>query len=72
MMLETMDHHGVDSFAGRLAAIFQAALKLLFMFSPCILVLWVFAMAATPYTNGLTADFVGISAAIAVCYWFYG
>nr|WP_206765999.1 spore maturation protein [Shewanella sp. DW31] len=72
MMLETMDHHGVDSFAGRLAAIFQGSTETTFY----VLAVYFGSVGIRHGRHalacGLTADFAGISAAIAVCYWFYG
>lgn len=72
MMLETMAHHGVDSFAGRLAAIFQGSTETTFY----VLAVYFGSVGIRHGRHalacGLTADFAGISAAIVVCYWFYG
>lgn len=72
MMLETMEHYGVDSFAGRLAAIFQGSTETTFY----ILAVYFGSVGIRHGRHalacGLTADVAGISAAIAVCYWFYG
>ncbi|MCL1089341.1 spore maturation protein [Shewanella profunda] len=72
MMLETMEHHGVDSFAGRLAAIFQGSTETTFY----VLAVYFGSVGIRHGRHalacGLSADFAGISAAIAVCYWFYG
>lgn len=72
MMLETMDHHGVDSFAGRLSAIFQGSTETTFY----VLAVYFGSVGIRHGRHalacGLSADFAGISAAIAVCYWFYG
>lgn len=72
MMLETMAHHGVDSFAGRLAAIFQGSTETTFY----VLAVYFGSVGIRHGRHalacGLTVDFAGISAAIAVCYWFYG
>lgn len=72
MMLETMDHYGVDSFAGRLAAIFQGSTETTFY----VLAVYFGAVGIRNGRHalvcGLTADFAGIIAAIAVCYHFYG
>ena len=72
MMLETMAHNGVDSFAGRLAAIFQGSTETTFY----VLAVYFGSVGIRHGRHalacGLTADFAGISAAIAVCYWFYG
>ncbi|MDP5145335.1 hypothetical protein ORI98_02625 [Shewanella sp. ULN5] len=72
MMLETMDHHGVDSFAGRLAAIFQGSTETTFY----VLAVYFGSVGIRngrhALSCGLAADLGGIIAAIAVCYWFYG
>ncbi|MFB2802467.1 nucleoside recognition domain-containing protein [Shewanella seohaensis] len=72
MMLETMAHHGVDSFAGRLAAIFQGSTETTFY----VLAVYFGSVGIRHGRHalacGLMADFTGICAAIAVCYWFYG
>lgn len=72
MMLETMNTHGADSFAGRLASIFQGSTETTFY----VLAVY-FGSVGIKYSRhavscGLIADFAGISAAIAVCYWFFG
>lgn len=72
MMLETMAHYGVDSFAGRLAAIFQGSTETTFY----VLAVYFGSVGIRHGRHalacGLTADFAGSCAAIAVCYWFYG
>ncbi len=72
MMLETMDHHGVDSFAGRLAAILQGSTETTFY----VLAVYFGSVGIRngrhALSCGLTADVAGIAAAIGVCYWFYG
>ncbi len=72
MMLETMQHYGVDSFAGRLAAIVQGSTETTFY----VLAVYFGAVGIRNGRHalicGLTADFAGICAAIGVCYWFYG
>ncbi|MCW3173984.1 nucleoside recognition domain-containing protein [Shewanella subflava] len=72
MMLETMEHHGVDSFAGRLAAIFQGSTETTFY----VLAVYFGSVGIRNGRHalgcGLAADLGGIIAAIAVCYWFYG
>ncbi|MDN3652731.1 nucleoside recognition domain-containing protein [Thalassotalea ponticola] len=72
MMIETMNHHGADSFAGRLASIMQGSTETTFY----VLAVY-FGSVGIRYTRhaiacGLIADVAGISAAIAVCYWFFG
>ncbi|GGE67339.1 nucleoside recognition domain-containing protein [Shewanella carassii] len=72
MMLETMAHYGVDSFAGRLAAIFQGSTETTFY----VLAVYFGAVGIRNGRHalacGLFADLAGICTAIAVCYWFYG
>ncbi|MEZ9368500.1 spore maturation protein [Shewanella sp. 10N.286.52.B9] len=72
MMLETMEHHGVDSFAGRLSAIFQGSTETTFY----VLAVYFGSVGIRNSRHalgcGLAADVGGIMAAIAVCYWFYG
>lgn len=72
MMLETMNTHGADSFAGRLASIIQGSTETTFY----VLAVY-FGSVGIRYTRhaiscGLIADAAGICAAIAVCYWFFG
>jgi spore maturation protein SpmA/spore maturation protein SpmB len=72
MMLETMSHHGVDSFAGRLSAIFQGSTETTFY----VLAVYFGSVGIKNGRHalgcGLAADAGGIIAAIGVCYWFYG
>lgn len=72
LMLETMQHYGVDSFAGRLSAIVQGSTETTFYvlsvyFGSVGIVKIRYALWC-----GLLADLVGVVASIAVCYWFYG
>lgn len=72
MMIETMNSHGADSFAGRLASIVQGSTETTFY-----VIAVYFGSVGIRYTRhaiscGLIADFAGISAAIGVCYWFFG
>ncbi|WP_068545236.1 nucleoside recognition domain-containing protein [Thalassotalea crassostreae] len=72
MMIETMNAHGADSFAGRLASIMQGSTETTFY----VLAVY-FGSVGIRYsrhaiTCGLIADVAGISAGIAVCYWFFG
>ncbi|MGM0564630.1 MAG: nucleoside recognition domain-containing protein [Pseudomonadota bacterium] len=72
MMLETMNTHGVDSFAGRLAAIMQGSTETTFY----VLAVY-FGSVGIRHSRhalacGLAADAAGIAAAIAVGYWFFG
>ena len=72
MMIETMNTHGADSFAGRLASIIQGSTETTFY----VLAVY-FGSVGIRYTRhavtcGLIADLAGITAAIYVCYWFFG
>ncbi len=72
MMIETMNTHGADSFAGRLASIVQGSTETTFY----VLAVY-FGSVGIRYSRhalacGLVADMAGISAAIGVCYWFFG
>ncbi|MGH1460534.1 MAG: nucleoside recognition domain-containing protein [Neptuniibacter sp.] len=72
MMLETMDSHGVDSFAAYLASVIQGSTETTFY----VLAVY-FGSVGIRHTRhaiacGLTADLAGIIAAITVGYWFFG
>jgi len=72
MMLETINTHGVESFAGRVAAIIQGSTETTFY----VLAVY-FGSVGIRHTRhalacGLTADLAGIVAAIVVGYWFFG
>ncbi|OUS30759.1 hypothetical protein A9Q98_04450 [Thalassotalea sp. 42_200_T64] len=72
MMIETMNVHGADSFAGRLASIMQGSTETTFY----VLAVY-FGSVGIRYsrhaiTCGLIADVSGICAGIGVCYWFFG
>jgi spore maturation protein SpmA len=72
MMIDTMNSFGVDSFQGRLAATMQGSTETTFY----VLAVYFGAVgirhARHALVCGLAADAAGISAAIAVAYWFYG
>ena len=72
MMIETINAQGVDSFQGRLAATMQGSTETTFY----VLAVYFGAVgirrARHAIPCGLAADFAGISAAIALSYWFYG
>lgn len=72
MMIETMQHHGADSFAGRLASVLQGSTETTFY----ILAVYLGAVGIkhSRYAVAccLSADMAGITAAIAVSYWFFG
>ncbi|MCP5164378.1 MAG: spore maturation protein [Pseudomonadales bacterium] len=71
MMIDTMNTFGVDSFQGRLAATMQGSTETTFY----VLAVY-FGAVGIRHTRhalacGLAADVAGITAAIAVAYWFY-
>lgn len=72
LLIETMQHHGVDSFPALLAATFQGSTETTFY----VLAVYFGAVgiqrARHAVPCALIADVAGLSAAIAVCYWFYG
>jgi spore maturation protein SpmB len=72
LMIETMQHHGADSFAGRLASVMQGSTETTFY----VLAVYLGAVGIkhSRYAVGccLAADFAGIFAAICVSYWFFG
>ncbi len=72
LMVETMQTHGADSFAGRLASIVQGSTETTFY----VAALYFGAVKIKNTRNaipfGLAADFAGIVAAIAVGYLFFG
>ena len=71
MMIETMNTHGVDSFAALLAATFQGSTETTFY----VVAVYFGAVGIRRVRHGLgcalLADFAGMLAAIAVCYWFF-
>ncbi|MBU2976907.1 nucleoside recognition domain-containing protein [Alteromonas sp. C1M14] len=72
LMIETMQHHGADSFAGRLASVLQGSTETTFY----VLAVYLGAVGIkhSRYAVAccLAADFAGILAAIFVSYWFFG
>jgi spore maturation protein SpmA len=72
MMIDTMNSFGVDSFQGRLAATMQGSTET----TSYVLAVYFGAVgirhARHALVCGLAADAAGITAAIAVAYWFYG
>ncbi|MCW8883883.1 MAG: spore maturation protein [Motiliproteus sp.] len=72
MMLETMNSHGVDSFAAYLSSVIQGSTETTFY----VLAVY-FGSVGIRHSRhaivcGLTADLAGIIAAITVGYWFFG
>lgn len=72
MMLETMNTHGVDSFAAQVASIVQGSTETTFY----VLAVYFGAVGIRKTRHailcGLSADLAGITAAIACGYWFFG
>lgn len=72
LMLETMEHFGVDSFPALLAATVQGSTETTFY----VLAVYFGAVGIKRARHAigcaLIADLAGISAAIGVCYWFFG
>lgn len=72
LMIETMQHHGADSFSGRLASVLQGSTETTFY----VLAVYLGAVGIkhSRYAVAccLAADFAGIFAAIVVSYWFFG
>lgn len=72
LMIETMQFHGADSFAGRLASVLQGSTETTFY----VLAVYLGAVGVkhSRYAVGccLAADLAGITAAILVSYWFFG
>jgi len=72
MLIETMQTHGVDSFPALLAATVQGSTETTFY----VLAVYFGAVgihrARHAVGCALLADFAGVLAAIAVCYWFFG
>ncbi|MFJ1302614.1 nucleoside recognition domain-containing protein [Pseudomonadota bacterium AL_CKDN230030165-1A_HGKHYDSX7] len=72
MMLETMTHHGVDSFPALLAAVMQGSTETTFY----VLAVYFGAVGIVRARHAvgcaLLADLAGVLASIGVCYWFFG
>jgi spore maturation protein SpmB len=72
MMIDTMQVHGADSFAGRLSSIVQGSTETTFH----VLAVYFGSVGIKKIRHaaacGLTADAAGIFAAIAIAYWFFG
>ncbi|HBY40012.1 MAG TPA: hypothetical protein DEH24_11370, partial [Alteromonas sp.] len=72
LMIETMQHHGADSFAGRLASVMQGSTETTFY----VLAVYLGAVGIkhSRYAVAccLAADLAGIVTAILVSYWFFG
>ena len=72
MMIDTMEVHGADSFAGRLSSIVQGSTETTFY----VLAVYFGAVGIRKVRHavgcGLAADLAGITAAIFIAYWFFG
>ncbi len=72
MLIETMQHHGVDSFPALVAATVQGSTETTFY----VLAVYFGAVGIQRARHAvgcaLLADFAGVVASIAVCYWFFG
>lgn len=72
MLIETMHHSGVDSFPALVAATIQGSTETTFY----VVAVYFGAVGVqrVRHTVGcaLLADFMGVVASIAVCYWFFG
>ena len=72
MMVEAMQTHGADSFAGRLASVIQGSTETTFY----VLAVYFGAVGIKRSRHavvcGLAADFAGVTAAILVAYLFWG
>lgn len=72
MMVDTMQAHGADSFAGQLSSIVQGSTETTFY----VLAVYFGAVGIKNIRHavgcGLAADFAGIIAAITIAYWFFG
>ena len=72
MMIETMNHSGVDSFPALLAATVQGSTETTFY----VVAVYFGAVGIRRVRHAigcaLLADFAGVLASIGVCYWFFG
>jgi len=72
MMIDTMQTHGADSFAGRLSSIVQGSTETTFY----VLAVYFGSVGIKKIRHaaacGLAADAAGILMAIAIAYWFFG
>ncbi len=72
MMVDTMQTHGADSFAGRLASIVQGSTETTFY----VLAVYFGSVGIKNIRHaagcGIIADLVGIITAIFISYWFFG
>jgi len=71
MMLETMETHGADSFAGRLVSVVQGSTETTFYVLAVYFGSVGIRRARHAVACGLAADAAGVTAAILVCYLFF-
>ena len=72
LMIETMQHHGADSFAGRLSSVLQGSTETTFYVIAVYLGAVGIKHSRYAVACCLAADAAGITAAIMVSYWFFG
>lgn len=72
LMLETMKEHGADSFAGRLVSTMQGSTETTFYVMAVYFGAVGIRRTRHAVACGLTADVAGATAAILVCYLFFG
>ncbi len=72
LLIETMQHHGVDSFPALLAATVQGSTETTFYVLAVYFGSVGIRRARHAVACALVADISGILAAIGVCYWFFG
>jgi spore maturation protein SpmA len=72
LMLETMEAHGADSFAGRLVSVIQGSTETTFYVLAVYFGSVGIRRARHALACGLAADVAGVVAAILVCYLFFG
>ncbi|OZI77749.1 nucleoside recognition domain-containing protein [Bordetella genomosp. 12] len=72
MMLETMSHFGVDSFAALLSAVMQGSTETTFYVLAVYFGSVGIMRARHAVGCALIADLAGVLASIGVCYWFFG
>ena len=72
MMIATMQSHGADSFAGRMASVVQGSTETTFY----VLAVYFGAVGISKIRHaavcGMLADLGGMSSAILLTYWFFG
>lgn len=71
LLIETMQHHGVDSFPALIAATVQGSTETTFYVLAVYFGSVGIRRARHAVACALTADITGIVASIAVCYWFF-